>query len=75
MRIGGERADELLVDLEHVERQARDRSEVRMAGPKVVDRETHAAIAQRPHDARNAVGIGYSGRLSDLELQQLRIKA
>ncbi len=52
-----QRADELLVDLEHVERQSGDRCEVGMAGAEIVDCEPHAAIAQRPHDARHPLRI------------------
>ena len=69
VRVGGDVADELLVDLEGVDRQALEVGKRGIAGAEVVDREGDADRLQAPQRRDRLLGVRHHHALGQLQLQ------
>ena len=76
MRLGavGRRdvADERLVDLDLVEREAAQIAQRRIAGAEIVHRDADAEVAQRVQGRERRAAVGEQHRFGDLEFEPLR---
>ena len=75
MTLRGERADEVAVDLEVVERQVLQVVEGGEAGAEVVEREAAAEPGQALREGAGLLHVGDRGGLGDLEHEAARIDA
>src|ERR1051326_2739023 len=69
VRVGVDVADEGLVDLERVDREALEVGERRVAGAEVVERDADAELLQLREDPQRDLGRLHRRRLGDLQLQ------
>src|SRR6266705_761295 len=75
LRVGGDVANEGVVDLERVDRETLQVREARVARAEIVHRDLHARVFQSPQRARSALRIAHQQRLGELELDERRIDA
>src|SRR5438552_4393497 len=75
LRVGGDVANEGVVDLERVDRETLQVREARIARAEIVHRDLHARVLQAAQRARGPLGIAHQQRLGELELHERRIDA
>ena len=72
--VAGDVVDELLVDLQDVDRELGEGGERRVTGAEVVDRDAHAGAAERVERRDDATGLAGEHRLGDLEGERGRVE-
>src|SRR6266581_719395 len=73
--VGGDVANEGVVDLERIDRKTLQVCEARVARPEIVHRDPHTRALQPAKSARSALRIAHQQRLGELELDERRIDA
>src|SRR5882762_10484653 len=75
LRVGGDVANEGVVDLERIDRETLQVCEARVARPEIVHRDPHTRVLQPAKRARSALRIAHQQGLGELELDERRIDA